>query len=85
MTALPLTAPRRTALLVLYDLDPCPARYSNRTDLEDLEVYWQSADWLVQKGLARLVVDRGCRVRITAAGRRLAGELRAAGVQGSLL
>ena len=77
LTALPLTPARRTALMVLYDFWPTLAHYSNRTDAEAGDVYWQSADRLVSKGLAKLEQDSGTPgVRITAAGKRLAGEIR---------
>lgn len=53
--AMKLTPARRRALLVLADRhgnDRC-ARISNVTDEDAGYVYWQSAAWLVEAGLAR--------------------------------
>ena len=65
---LPLTRARRRALEVMAATHPRPARVSNTTarPAGAALVYWQSADWLVDEGLAR-VTDNGGLV-LTAAG-----------------
>lgn len=46
-----LTPARTKALMVLRD---GPARYSNHTSYAGPTVYWQSADWLSQRGLVTI-------------------------------
>jgi hypothetical protein len=63
-----LTPARRRALEVLAATHPRPARVSNATTKAAgaALVYWQSADWLVEQGLAS-ATDAGGLV-LTAAG-----------------
>lgn len=48
-----LTDSRRRALAALVSAHPGSARVSNETVIELGYVYWQSADWLLNEGLAR--------------------------------
>jgi hypothetical protein len=72
-----LTPARRRALEVLTaaERDGRPVRISNETN--DAAVYWQSAAWLQQNGLAVSTWSpQGQRIQLTDAGRHAAGVTR---------
>jgi hypothetical protein len=73
-----LSEPRRRALAALraWDGEHGACRVSNVTDVDAGYVYWQTARWLVDHGLAR--PSGPDHIALTAAGRDLAD--RAAGV-----
>ena len=70
---LPLTPARKRALAVLATGEP--ARISNATDAAKRYVYWQTADWLLQHGLALKSADLQT-ISITEVGRAAAGDAR---------
>lgn len=66
-TTLTWTSARLAALDTLWAHDPEPCRYSNVTNNERGYVYWQTANWLAQEGLAEIIAH--AEVRLTEAGR----------------
>lgn len=74
-----LTDARRAALEVVASRDDqaWPARISNKTDLESGHIYWQSADWLISKGLIARSASTE-HVALTPAGREVVAKVRAA-------
>lgn len=70
-----MTDPRRRALGVLREY-PGPVRISNVTDLKRGFVYWQTATWLVDAGLAEHPAREGWRgseyLHLTERGQRVA-------------
>lgn len=66
-----LTGPRVYALRVLHAVGGS-ARYSNTTSLEDRTVYWQTANWLAEEGLAKV---SGSRCTLTPKGADVACSL----------
>lgn len=70
------TTPRSRAFVILAKRHPEPARRSNDTNQDVGYIYWQTADWLVEVGLAKLGTGvLYAEIRLTTAGERHARQL----------